>query len=70
MNGGNIALDDMYLIVKCFFYVLILIYASYRDIKENIIPDKVHLIIMIVGFIKINLMDSALGFIIVPLPFL
>lgn len=62
-------MDDMYLIVKGFFYVLILIYGSYRDIKEKIIPDKVHLIIMIVSLIKINLMDSALGFIIVPLPF-
>lgn len=62
-------LDDISLILKCFFYALILIYASYRDIKEKIIPDKVHLIIMIVSLIKINLMESALGFIIVPLPF-
>lgn len=69
MNGGNIALDDRYLIVKGFFYALILIYASYRDIKEKIIPDKVHLIIMIVSLVKINLMNSALGFVIVPLPF-
>lgn len=69
MNGGDIALDDVYLIVKGFFYALILIYASYKDIKEKIIPDKVHLMIMVVSFIEVNLMDSTLGFIIVPLPF-
>lgn len=69
MNGGDIPLDDVNLIVKGFFYVLILIYASYSDLKEKIIPDKVHLMIMVVSLIKINLMAAILGFIIVPLPF-
>ncbi|MCY6356216.1 prepilin peptidase [Clostridium sp. ZS2-4] len=69
MNGDDIALDDEYLIVKGFFYALILIYASYKDIKEKIIPDKVHIMIMLVSLIKINIMSAILGFIIVPLPF-
>ncbi|MBC2579394.1 A24 family peptidase [Clostridium sp. DJ247] len=59
----------MSLILKGFFYALILMYASYSDIKEKIIPDKVHLMIMVVGLIKISLMDATMGFIIVPLPF-
>lgn len=63
------AFDDMNLIVKGFFYVLILMYASYSDIKEKIIPDKVHLMIMVVSLIKVNLVSSILGCIIVPLPF-
>jgi leader peptidase (prepilin peptidase)/N-methyltransferase len=66
---GEIALDDVSLIIKGFFYALILIYASYKDIKEKIIPDKVHLIIMVVSLIKIDLMVATLGFVIVPLPF-
>lgn len=69
MNGGDIALDDVYLIVKGFFYALILIYASYKDIKEKIIPDKVHTMIMVFSLIKIDLMVATLGFVIVPLPF-
>lgn len=66
---GVIALDDLSFIIKGFFYALILIYASYKDIKEKIIPDKVHPMIMVISLIKVNLMDSTLGFIIVPLPF-
>jgi leader peptidase (prepilin peptidase)/N-methyltransferase len=69
MNGGDIALDDVSFIVKGFFYALILMYASYNDKKEKIIPDKVHFMIMIVSCIKLNLMGAILGFVIVPLPF-
>lgn len=63
------AFDDINLIVKGFFYALILIYASYKDTKEKIIPDKVHLMIIVISLIKINLIVAIIGFIIVPLPF-
>lgn len=69
MNGGDVALDDLSFIIKGFFYAQILIYASYKDTKEKIIPDKVHLMIIFISLIKINLIVAIIGFIIVPLPF-
>ncbi|ERI90675.1 peptidase, A24 family [Clostridiales bacterium oral taxon 876 str. F0540] len=63
------AFDDINLIIKGFFYTLILMYASYIDIKTKTIPDRVHVLILIVSLIKINLTNSMLGFLIVPLPF-
>ncbi|EQB86604.1 leader peptidase (prepilin peptidase)/N-methyltransferase [Clostridium punense] len=63
------AFDDTNLIVKGFFYALILIYASYKDSKEKIIPDKIHLMIIAISLIKVNFMIAIMGFIIVPLPF-
>lgn len=64
-----IAFDNMKLIVKGFFYALILMYASYVDIRTKTIPDKVHVLILLVSLIKVNLIYSMLGFLIVPLPF-
>ncbi|QAA32740.1 prepilin peptidase [Clostridium manihotivorum] len=63
------AFDDINLIIKGFFYALILVYGSYVDIRTKTIPDRVHVLILLVSLIKINLISSILGFLIVPLPF-
>lgn len=63
------AFDDINLIIKGFFYALILVYGSYVDIRTKTIPDRVHVLILLVSLIKINLISSLLGFLIVPLPF-
>lgn len=64
-----VAFDDMKFIIKGFFYSLILIYTIYIDIKTKTIPDKIHILILLISLIKINLINSMLGFLIVPLPF-
>lgn len=58
------------LIIKNLLFVLVLIYASYCDIKTRIIPDKVHVMILLLGLIQVNWFDSILGLLLVPLPFL
>ncbi|UZQ48859.1 prepilin peptidase [Clostridium kluyveri] len=59
----------MNFIIKGFFYALILMYASYVDIRTKTIPDKIHVLVLLISLIKINLINSMLGFLIVPLPF-
>jgi leader peptidase (prepilin peptidase)/N-methyltransferase len=49
---------------------MVLFYASYCDIKTRIIPDKVHVMILLLGLIQVNWFDSVLGLLLVPLPFL
>jgi leader peptidase (prepilin peptidase)/N-methyltransferase len=56
--------------VKNTLFVLVLLYAAYYDYKYRIIPDKVHVIIMLLGLIDISVVDSFLGLILVPLPVL
>ncbi len=56
--------------IKDILFVLVLIYASYCDIKTRIIPDKVHVMIILLGLININVVPSILGLVLVPLPFL
>jgi leader peptidase (prepilin peptidase) / N-methyltransferase len=63
------AFDDANLIIKGFFYALILMYTSYVDIRTKTIPDKIHILILLISLIEINLTNSMLGFLIVPLPF-
>lgn len=58
------------LVIKNVLFVLVLIYASYCDIKTRIIPDKVHVMILLLGLIQVNWVDSILGLLLVPLPFL
>ena len=69
MTALLIVFDDKDFIIKGFLYALILMYASYVDIKTKNIPDKVHLLILLASLIKVNLIYSMLGFLIVPLPF-
>lgn len=58
------------LVIKNVLFVVVLIYASYCDIKTRIIPDKVHVMILLLGLIQVKWLDSILGMLLVPLPFL
>ena len=58
------------LVIKNVLFVVVLIYASYCDIKTRIIPDKVHVMILLLGLIQVSWLDSILGMLFVPLPFL
>jgi len=66
MNGGG---RVEWMIIKNFSFAIILIVAGYIDIKTKTIPDYIHVLIIIVGLINIDLVDSIIGLIIVPLPF-
>ncbi|WFD12311.1 prepilin peptidase [Tepidibacter hydrothermalis] len=57
------------MIIKGCLFVGILMVAGYIDIKTKTIPDWIHILIILAGFIKVNLMESMIGLIIVPLPF-
>ncbi len=50
--------------------MLVLLYASYYDMKHRIIPDKVHVFILLLGLIHVNLVDALIALIFVPLPVL
>lgn len=58
------------LMIKNVLFVVVLIYASYCDMKTRIIPDKVHVMILLLGLIQVSWLDSTLGMLLVPLPFL
>lgn len=66
----NYAFDNQVIIVKGFLFSQILIFASLYDLKQRIIPDSVHIAIIIVGLFNADLPNSILGLIIVPLPYL
>lgn len=67
--GFNIAFWDSVIILKGFLYFLILNYASFYDIKTKTIPDKVHILIILLGLISINPVNSIAGLMFVPIPF-
>ena len=58
------------MIVKNILFILVLLYASYYDRKHRIIPDKVHVFILLLGLIHVSLVDALIGLIVVPLPVL
>lgn len=58
------------MMIKNILFIIVLIYASYCDIKTRIIPDRVHVMIILLGLIQINIVSSILGLLLVPLPFL
>lgn len=64
-----VAFDDPLMIVKGFLFAVVLIIAGCIDIKTKTIPDYIHVLIISTGLIKIELLQSILGLIIVPLPF-
>jgi leader peptidase (prepilin peptidase)/N-methyltransferase len=66
MNGSEIV--DLMIIKGCLFAGILMI-AGYIDIKTKTIPDWIHVLIILAGLIEIDLMESMIGFIIVPLPF-
>ena len=57
-------------LIKNILFVGVLVYASYCDIKTRIIPDRVHVMIILLGLIHMDLMSCILGLVLVPLPFL
>lgn len=62
--------DNSIMIVKGFLFSMILIFTAYVDFKTKIIPNMVHILIILVSLININLYKSLAGAIIVPFPFL
>ncbi|MGV8149599.1 MAG: prepilin peptidase [Alkaliphilus sp.] len=63
------AFDSLSLIVKGSLFATIVTVAGYIDIKTKTIPDYIHVLIILVGLININLVQSIIGFVVVPLPF-
>jgi leader peptidase (prepilin peptidase)/N-methyltransferase len=57
------------LTLKLSIFALILVIAAYIDVKTRTIPDWIHLLIVVVAFIRIDWMDSMLGLLFVPLPY-
>ncbi len=59
------------MIIKYIIFILVLIYAGLKDIKTREIPDKVHIIILIVSLIgNFNLIKSLIGLIFISIPFI
>lgn len=67
---STIAFEDNLLILKGLLYAIILTCVSFKDIKEKVIPDKIHVLIMLLGLINIKPFNSMIGLIFVPIPFL
>lgn len=59
------------IIFKKLLFILILIYAGIYDYKKRIIPDKVHVAILVSALISsFNPIQSTLGLLILPIPFI
>jgi len=59
------------LAVKNILFITVLIYAAYSDVKTRIIPDRVHIFIILVSFIaNFNLISSLKGLFFLPIPFI
>lgn len=65
-----LAYDVGMLGVKSFLFSQILLIASYYDIRTRIIPDWIHVLILLVGIIGFDPVKSIVGLIVAPLPFL
>ncbi|MGX8797625.1 prepilin peptidase [Fusibacter sp. JL298sf-3] len=57
------------LTLKSSVFALILVIAGYIDVKTRTIPDWIHILIVVVAFIRVDWMDSMLGLFFVPLPY-
>ena len=59
------------IIFKKLLFILILIYAGIYDYKKRIIPDKVHVAILVSALLSsFNPIQSTLGLLILPIPFI
>ncbi|WP_129721371.1 prepilin peptidase [Xylanivirga thermophila] len=59
------------LVFKNLIFILTIIYAGYIDFKKKIIPDRVHVIIMLSSLlIDFNLCQSITGLLFLPIPFI
>lgn len=65
-----IAFDNQMLIIKGYIFAQILIFVAYHDARTKEIPDAVHILIILTALIGINPINSIVGLIVVPLPFL
>jgi len=66
----HIAFDENLIIIKGFLFSLVLIYAGYHDMKTRIIPDFVHVFIVLIALIEFSPFYSFAGAVLTPLPFL
>lgn len=64
------AFGSLLLVIKGVLFSMILLVASYFDIRTRIIPDWIHILILLVGLIDFNLIRSLSGILLAPLPFL
>lgn len=55
--------------LKFSVFALILVIAGYIDVKTRTIPDWIHILIVVVAFIRLDWLDSMLGLFFVPLPY-
>lgn len=62
--------DSWLMIIKGFIYFIILIYASYEDLKTKTIPDKVHVCIILIGLLGDSIINSIMASIVISLPFM
>ncbi len=53
------------IMIKNILFVLVLLYSAYSDYKYRIIPDKIHIIIILIGLININILYLILGLILI-----
>lgn len=59
------------IILKNLLFISTLIYAGIYDYKKRIIPDKVHVIIIISALLSdFSIIQSILGLLILPIPFI
>lgn len=61
-------INDTVLILKGFLYAQILIYTSYVDYRTKLIPNKIHILILLVSLIKVNLYLSIVNLLLFALP--
>jgi len=56
--------------LKYLLLFILLLCASYFDLKSRVIPDWIHIVLIVIGLIDFNATKSFTGLMISPLPFL
>lgn len=62
---GPIAITFKYVL-----FLITLLVASYFDVQSRMIPDWIHIILIIIGLMNFDVTKSVIGLLISPLPFL
>ena len=57
-------------IIKGILFSVILSYASFYDIEHHEIPDWVHVVLFLIGFMEWKFLPSIVGMILIAIPFL
>lgn len=63
------AFDDQVQIIKGILFSWVLIIASYHDLETRIIPNHIHVLILLIGLFDVSIFDALIGLILVPMPF-